>query len=320
MNGEVRYFFLSQLEQVTFVDTMDDLTTTCRQFSDKSASLTLLDLSGQGLGTSGIKSLSHSCTHHHGESVSRRVYVTPLVCLWLENNYLNTSAANILSELIEASPYLKFLYLAHNSVGNKGAKIIADTSFCKLQACNLADNEIGLAGARALAETLSNPCCVLETLVLDSNYLRDEGVFEIIKALRTNTSLKVLDLRYNYVTHRGLMALRDVLKFENKTIQFLYLEEDEDEDCLPEQEPPRPKHLGPSTVTFNNSKRPCPCRRCRLRDEIAYYLALNRGGRHIWASMETSMGLWPRILAKSSHDDPSLIYAGLTERPDIATI
>jgi hypothetical protein len=279
----------------------------------------MLNLSGRGIGGTGMKRLAESIYNPRPAKVltRQRPYRSPLVCLWLENNHLHPSCAEDLSRLIALSPSLRHLHLARNSLGNVGAKVICESSFDQLQVCNLTDNEIGLAGARSIAEKLKDPKCAIHTLILDSNHLRDEGAMEIAEALKYNKTLKLLDLRYNKITRRGLLALRDVLlQRRNMTLQTLHLEEEEDEACSPFLTQTQ-KQIPQSTFKF--SQRECCCNRCCIKNEIDFFVALNRAGRHSFSNMELSTALWSRILAKTSHQDyPSLLHAALTERPDIA--
>lgn len=301
------------------MDHHQHLQNACLEFKDRSAKLTMLNLSGKGIGSSGMKRLAESCCNPRPAKViaRQRPYLSPLVCLWLENNHLHPSSAEDLSRLIAVSPSLRQLHVGYNSLGNQGAKTISELGFSQLQVCNLAENEIGPAGARSIAENLKDPKCVIHTLILDSNHLRDEGAMEIAEALKFNTTLKTLDLRYNYISRRGLLALREVLlQGGNKTLQALHLEEEQDEDCLPHLPEMRKQHA--STPKLKCSQRACCCYRCRIKSDIDFFLALNQAGRHSFSNLELSTALWSRILAKSSENDPSLLHAALSQRPDIA--
>jgi hypothetical protein len=46
-------------------------------------------------------------------------------------------------------------------------------------------------------------------------------------------------------------------------------------------------------------------------------LALNRAGRHSFYDMRISASLWPRIMAHTTEEDPSMLYAMLSIRPDV---
>ena len=103
-------------------------------------------------------------------------------------------------------------------LGNTGVKNLVDHAFTQLQVCSLAANEIGPAGARHIGRALRNPYCTVETLILDSNYIADDGLIDLAEGLKENTSVKTLDLRYNYIHTRGLKTLLEVLEKHNKTL------------------------------------------------------------------------------------------------------
>lgn len=275
----------------------------------------MLNLSGRGIGGTGMKKLTDSCCFARAETVvwRRRPYQSPLVCLWLENNHLYPNSAENLAQLIAVSPSLRHLHLGHNALGNEGVHITSQACLSQVQVCDLTDNQIGPTGASSLAKALKDRSCAVQTLILDSNSLRDEGVMTIVDALKYNTSLNTLDLRYNYIARRGLLALRHVLNSrENMTLTTLELEEEEDEDCAPKMRLPclaRPRS--------RCSHRTCTCDRCRIKSEIDFFLQLNKTGRHSFSNMDLSTALWSRILAKGKKN-PSLIHAALCERPDIA--
>ncbi len=289
----------------------------CNDFYDRSASLTMLNLSGRGIGSTGMKRLADSCCEPRPPKITRKQlqpYRSPLVCLWLENNYLYPSSAEDLARLIAVSPCLRHVHLSHNSLSNQGAKIVSLACFSQVQVCNLTDNEIGVDGARFLAEKLIDRKCVIKTLILDSNRLGDEGAEAIAEALKHNTSLKSLDLRYCDISRRGLLLLREVLlQRDNMTLEVLHLEEEQDENCLP-----RLIHKHRTPTEAKPLRRVCGCDRCQIKSDIDFYLALNKAGRHSFSDVDFSTALWPRILAKSSRKDPSLLHAAICERPDIA--
>lgn len=278
----------------------------------------MLNLSGKGIGSSGMKSLAESCSNPRPSRITsrpRKPYRSPLVCCWLENNDLTDRSMVDLARLLSLSPGLRHLHLSHNFVGDAGMRTVAKAIFTQLQCCYVAENNIGPKGARTIADQLKSHDCKLSTLDLDGNRLRDEGLMEILKGLTENTSLKTLDLRYNNITLKGLLALRDMLASgDNLVLEVCHLEEDIDDDCLPAE-------LN-QTQPFNKTERMqypqrCHCARCEVKTEIAYYLDLNHAGRHSFTDLSLVPALWPFVLAKSMRD-PSLLHAILTARPDVA--
>lgn len=293
----------------------------CTEFYNRSSSLTMLNLSGRFIGSSGMKRLADSCCEPRPPKITTRKvrpYHAPLVCLWLDHNDLYTSAADDLARLIQVSPSLRHLHLSHNYLSNHGARIISDACFSRVQVCNFTNNDIGLAGARSLATNLKDPRCTVRALILDGNHLGDDGVKEIVEALRQNTTLKCLDLRYNNITKRGLCLFLDLFsKGENLTLETLHLEEDEDEKCVRPNTHKEIPRIHSQHLTVACLRRDCPCDACVIKSEIDYFLALNKAGRHSFSNVELPAALWPRILARMSHQDPALVYATICERPDI---
>ena len=293
---------------------MDDkVLTACQQLERHDASLTLLNLSCAGVGSEGLKKLSKSCcTCCHDKDTCK----SSLVALWLENNEIYSGGATPLVEIVNTSPKLRYLYMAHNQMNNTGAKTLSSAAFRTLDVCNLTDNQIGPMGARSIATNLSRDDSKIQTLILDDNYLRDDGVQLLADSLRQNTTLKTLSLKYNHVRKDGLKALRDVLVKDNMTLENLLLEE-ENEHCPTTEVERRRKKMKCHSKLLKQSWKDCPCESCKLRNEIEYYLALNRAGRHSFCNMSVPVGLWPRILSRCSKDDPSLMYSMLSLRPDL---
>lgn len=281
---------------------------------------TLLNLSCEGLGNDGIHKLA-KCSCETAPS--------PLVVLWLENNEIYPKGASALGQVISSSPNMKYLYMAHNSIGNSGVSELAPKAIRQLQVCNLAENEIGQMGARTIADCLKSPKSSVKTLVLESNHLRNEGAKSLAESLKVNETLQVLDVRYSSITEEGIRAFRDMLVQDNKTLQYLYFEQEEQKKnakCHRRLEIGRHRHRArnPSGAMFVEeaiqSTEPCDCECCRLREEINYYLALNRAGRHTFGDFNLPRGLWPRIIERVSSDDPKILYAVLTSRPDILLV
>ena len=289
---------------------------------------TLLNLSCGGLGNHGIYKLAKSY-------LSSETAPSPLVVLWLENNEIHPKGASALGQIISSSPNMKYLYMAHNSIGNSGVAELAAKALRQLQVCNLAENEIGEMGARAIADCLKSPKSAVETLVLESNHLRDEGAKSLAESLKVNNTLQLLDVRYNCITVEGVRAFRDMLVRDNKTLQYLYFEEEEEEEernnaamCHRRLEIGCHRHRRRARKPFvdeaSQSIEPaCDCECCRLREEINYYLALNRAGRHTFGDFNLPNGLWPRIIERvlsSGGDMSKILYAMLISRPDILLV
>lgn len=75
---------------------------------------------------------------------------------------------------------------------------------------SLAHNELGDAGAAAVAAFLARTECLLTSLSLAYNEIRDEGAASVFGSLCRNTRLKVLDLSFNGV--RECKPLAELLR------------------------------------------------------------------------------------------------------------
>ena len=309
---------------------MELLPGVCQRLQNRDASLSLLNLSCKGIGNEGVLKLARSCSasqewSDRGQHSSSSASPSPLVVLWLENNEIHSKGATALSQVLDASPHLKYLYLAHNSINNSGAAVLARKALTQLLVCNMAENSIGSMGGRVLADGLADKLCTVKTLILDSNHLRDDGAIFIAEKLKDNSSLQDLDLQYNHITVKGIRALRDALVHDNKTLLQLRLEDEPyNKDCqrgsqttLNAAKNRGRVHKYPRLCEQLMQSRTCSCECCNLRKDIEYYLALNRAGRHSFGNVGLPSSLWPRIMGRVSNDDPSLLFAILIERPDI---
>lgn len=235
---------------------MEPVHIACKRLQNHDASLTLLNLSCEGIGSEGVQELSNSCSSFYTASTSssspfyhlhdkvgeekkeeecfattttaQTGWHSPLVALWLESNDIYPRGAVALTKVISASPSLKYLYMAHNSINNSGVTALSNVVMAQLQVCNFADNEIGPLGGRAIANNLRSSHSAVSTLILESNHLRDDGAIAIAESLKDNTTLKVLDLRYNHIGLKGIKAFRDLLVKDNMTLQVLLLGEEND--------------------------------------------------------------------------------------------
>ena len=292
---------------------MNAISKACHRLEQGDGSLSLLNLTAQGLGSSGIKKLAKSCCscqlRHHNSTLR-----SPLVAVWLESNEIYSGGAEALRQIIEISPSLKYLYMSHNCMYDSGISQLCPTALCQLQVFHVGNNQIGPSGARAISKSLQDPNCTVNTLILDQNCLRDNGAISIAEGLKQNTTLKYLSLQYNDIGKEGLIAFRDALKYENKTLQHLIIEEDHyGEDCTRLHL----EQLHKSPRATNQKDEHCCCETCQLRDEVEYYLALNRAGRHSFTDNHISERLWPRMMARTSKRDPSVLFTMLAYRPDI---
>ena len=110
------------------------------------------------------------------------------------------------------------------NIDDKRAKVIADAlrSNTSLKDLQLIGNQIGPAGAAALAETLQNGLSSLNTFSLSCNPIGDEGVKAIAAGMCANTTTTRLDLRRCNIADEGCKDLIKML-FVNNRLRVLVL-------------------------------------------------------------------------------------------------
>jgi hypothetical protein len=138
---------------------------------------------------------------------------------------LGPAGAALVMPAVGRSPHATHVLLGTNSLGDEGARSVADTlgsGAHGLRTVYLGCNRIGVEGASALAGVLSEDDTV-RALWLKRNPLGDAGVRALVPMLRRNTSLRTLDLVNSGLTAEGLRALLDVLSERSDPVERLFL-------------------------------------------------------------------------------------------------
>jgi Ran GTPase-activating protein (RanGAP) involved in mRNA processing and transport len=250
-------------------------------------SLTMLNLNHAGISNRGAKDLGaalHSNTH--------------LAVLFLDNNGVYGSGCQALAAGMARHPALRFVFLSYNSVGNSGAEAIALAlkENRNIQVLNLMHNSITAQGSVALAESLRCNSS-LQKLNLDGNPIGDKGALALAAGLEDNHALTHLDLRYSCIKELPcvISSFCSVLRSSNKTLQELLFNEDDSSDDTG-------KHSTSNGIVD--------------RDDLQFYLDLNRLGRDAFGTCNVSPAIWTRVLATASRN-PRLLHAVLVARPDL---
>lgn len=123
------------------------------------------------------------------------------------------------------SPHATHVLLGTNSLGDEGARAVADSlgrGGHGLRTVYLGCNRIGVDGVTALAGALSEDDTV-RALWLKRNPVGDAGVRALVPMLRRNTVLRTLDLVNSGLTADGLAALLAVLSQRSRPVERLFL-------------------------------------------------------------------------------------------------
>ena len=101
--------------------------------------------------------------------------------------------------IITWKPHIKTLNLTNNTIGDEGAKWIANAAKenPSLKIIRLGNSNIGDVGAKYFAQVL--PSTNVETLILSKNFITDEGASALLEVL-PSTKLKVLRLFANQIS------------------------------------------------------------------------------------------------------------------------
>jgi hypothetical protein len=118
---------------------------------------------------------------------------------------------------------IEVLELSFNSISSKSVEHMINSlwSYTSLQILSLDNNKVGDEGARLLARVL--PTLLLEELNVGFNEIGNEGVTELIKAVVSNSTLRVLMLSGNAITTEGAREVAFMLS-HNTELQTLYLD------------------------------------------------------------------------------------------------
>lgn len=144
----------------------------------------------------------------------------------LSNTQLDAEKlASALDSMKETNP-VEYTSFKHCGIGNEGCSQIANfltDNYISVSALDLSCNNIWADGLPELCAWLSSSACTLVELYLQDNHLCDKGMEMLAEALKTNKTIKVLDLSQNSVSDVGVEKLAEVLATSNKSIELLGL-------------------------------------------------------------------------------------------------
>jgi Ran GTPase-activating protein (RanGAP) involved in mRNA processing and transport len=159
------------------------------------------------------------------EEHARFNQVDPLICNTGDPTEIRVYDLSVKDHrVLQNSPHVKTLNLSDNSIGDDRAIALA-TAFLDnlvLERVKLGGNCFGNAGCSAVATSLANRKCPIQTLSLPRNAIDNTGARAIAVSLETNVYLLELCLRSNCIGSVGAGCLAASLQ-RNDTLQSLDL-------------------------------------------------------------------------------------------------
>ncbi len=119
-----------------------------------------------------------------------------------------------LSRVLKTNKYLEKLSIRKSGLSDEGLIIIIKEVLenDNLRVLDLGGNLISYKGCEYLSKYLGSPYCVLQSLILNNNQIRDYGVKKLLKGLTKNETLVHLNLNNNGLSDIGLLGLAKMLK------------------------------------------------------------------------------------------------------------
>lgn len=138
----------------------------------------------------------------------------------LSYNRIDDAGAEAIAAMLARSPAVRRLDLRGNDIGPEGAAHIARA----LAATGGSGGSGGSETNDDAASASSSSSCRLESLRMDHNPLGDDGLIAVASSLRTNTSLRELDVGDCDAGIRGVTALCVAVFEDNTTLKSLGME------------------------------------------------------------------------------------------------
>ncbi|XP_026106257.1 NACHT, LRR and PYD domains-containing protein 12-like [Carassius auratus] len=205
-----------------------------------------LDLRGNDPGQSGVKQLSDilqdkqcslktirflksSAAQEACEYLTEVLGTSPLLLTELdlsEDKLGDLDCEKLSALLMDSHSKLEKMKLSDSSVTEEGYKALASalrSNPSHLIELDLTGNDPGQSGVKELSDLLQDPNCQLKTLRLCDCGLTEESCSALATVLRSNSSLKDLDMSNNNLQDSGMKKLKNGLENTNCTLKKLRL-------------------------------------------------------------------------------------------------
>eukprot|EP00062_Callorhinchus_milii_P025625 gi/632986809/ref/XP_007910442.1/ PREDICTED: NACHT, LRR and PYD domains-containing protein 3-like isoform X2 [Callorhinchus milii] len=123
---------------------------------------------------------------------------------------LNPLDCAVLSHVLQLCDTIENLDLGNCNIGAEEIQRLVP-ALHKCQQLRLRNNNLGDCGLKRLCEALRNPECKIQSLELNRNRLTDGCTDDLVSALSTNRSLRILCLGFNSFTDGSVPTLRRLI-------------------------------------------------------------------------------------------------------------
>ena len=161
-----------------------------------SRTLKTLDISNNGISTTGAIDISESLKHnttlqHFKMSWGTYCINTKVSLLDFSNKFLEDSGSQIVANILSNNKTVVYLNLSQNNLTDRCAEY--------------------------MGECIENNCC-LKRIDMSRNFISSKGITKIVSSLQINQYLQKLDISRNFICDHGAIAISECLK-KNVTLQ-----------------------------------------------------------------------------------------------------
>jgi Ran GTPase-activating protein (RanGAP) involved in mRNA processing and transport len=159
------------------------------------------------------------------QSLFERLNSSHLTTLILSHVNVNLMGAKYLSDAIKRGCTIQSLDLSYTAIGTNGACLVLESLLYtnSLNSLDLSGNDIDSRAGRYLSMALQSPECILHTLIIQENELKDDGVKELATSFIVARHFKVVNIGMNQISAIGCNYFAKQLLQSKCTISVLSL-------------------------------------------------------------------------------------------------
>ena len=141
------------------------------------------------------------------------------VSLW--STSLRSSDMQSLGQMLTSNNTLSIMDISNNDIGPDGCQYLADCRNISLNKLIMRGCKLGVSGADKIGIMLCHSSII--SVDLSCNSIGDVGVEKLVEHLKSNKTIKHLDLCYNGITSNGASHLRKLFSLNHTTVNSIEL-------------------------------------------------------------------------------------------------